>query len=158
MNDSRGRTFNVSQPNVARIYDYFLGGNHSYAVDRMMADHVVEQSGVNLRQAARDNRGFLRRAVEYCINAGIRQFLDLGSGIPTVGNVHEVAHAIDPSVRVVYVDYDEEAVVTSREILEDLDTAAIVQADLRHIGIAYGRSAPLRASRRRPARPGASVQ
>src|SRR4051812_23787692 len=82
--------FDTERPNVARMYDYFLGGAHNFAVDRAAAV-AVEKAVPGLRPLARENRSFLRRAVQYLVHQGIRQFLDLGSGIPTVGNVHEIA-------------------------------------------------------------------
>jgi hypothetical protein len=119
----------LSLPSAARVYDYLLGGGHNFAVDRAVGENVL---GVlpDGRQVARSNRSFLRRAVHHLIEAGITQFLDLGSGIPTVGNVHEVAQQADPDARVVYVDYDQVAVAHSRLILEGNARAAVVAADL----------------------------
>src|SRR5689334_338128 len=91
----------VSVPSVARIYDYVLGGKENFASDRAAADALL-RSLPEAREPAVENRAFLRRAVRFLVGeAGIRQILDIGSGLPTAGNVHEVAHAIDPSVRVV---------------------------------------------------------
>src|SRR5436853_3338857 len=104
-------------PNVARTYDYLLGGAHNFASDRRLAA-MAERNMPQIRDAVRLNRTFLRRAVHFMIGLGIRQFLDLGSGIPTVGNVHEVAQAVDPECRVVYVDKDRMAVVHSCQLLE----------------------------------------
>jgi hypothetical protein len=130
MTGFHARELDVTTPSVARMYDYLLGGTHNYAVDRVRIDQIMEQVPT-LRESARDNRQFLTRAVEFCMQAGIRQFLDLGSGIPTVGNVHQIAHAIDPATRVVYVDNDHEAVVTSKEMLESIETATCIAADVR---------------------------
>src|SRR3954447_23134051 len=104
------------RPSNARMYDFFLGGYHNFAIDRTAAERVlaVEPDFALLLRA---NRAFLRRAVTFAVNAGVRQFLDLGAGIPTVGSVHEVAQAIDPSSRVVYVDNDPIAVALSEDIL-----------------------------------------
>lgn len=120
----------VTKPSIARVYDYYLGGSHNFAVDREAANRVL---GVdpNARQAAYENRGFLRRAVRFCIEDGVDQFLDIGSGIPTVGNVHEVAQAADPDARVVYVDIDPVAVTCSRRILAGSDTVRVLHADLK---------------------------
>lgn len=116
-------------PSVARIYDYLLGGAHNLAADRAVAQRLTDiQPEVAL--VARRNRAFLRRAVRFMLDAGIRQFLDLGSGIPTTGNVHEVAQAVDPAARVVYVDYESVAVAHSRLLLADNPHAATVQADI----------------------------
>lgn len=89
-------------PKPARVYDYWLDGARNFAVDREMAEKLLQI--VPAREAARLNRAFLRRAVCFMIDSGIRQFLDIGSGTPTVGNVHEIAQGADPECRVVYVD------------------------------------------------------
>src|SRR4051794_31107995 len=82
-------------PNAARVYDYLLGGAHNFEADRRFADEVAKAAPA--REFARNNRAFLRRVVRYlALEAGIRQFLDLGSGIPTVGNVHEIAQDASP--------------------------------------------------------------
>jgi hypothetical protein len=116
-------------PSAARVYDFLLGGGHNFAADRMVGQKVLEVQP-NGHQIAASNRAFLRRAVRYMIDQGITQFLDLGSGIPTVGNVHEVAQKLNPQCRVVYVDYDEVAVSHSELMLGANDNATIVNADL----------------------------
>jgi hypothetical protein len=116
-------------PSAARVYDFLLGGGHHFASDRMVGERVL-QVQPNGRQIAGSNRAFLRRAVRYMVDQGITQFLDLGSGIPTVGNVHTVAQKLDPAARVVYVDYDEVAVSHSELILENNPNAEVVNADL----------------------------
>jgi hypothetical protein len=120
----------LERPSTARIYDYMLGGLHNFAIDRQMAEQVLAV-GPQIRLAAHANRGFLRRAVEYLAGAGIRQFLDLGSGIPTVGNVHEAAHRVAPDAKVVYVDVDPVAVAHSEAIVEGDERVTVVQADIR---------------------------
>lgn len=120
---------NVDVPSSARIYDYVLGGGHNFATDREAAERLLQ--AVPAREMARLNRGFLRRAVLFMVDAGIRQFLDLGSGIPTVGNVHEVAQGADPSCRVLYVDIEAIAVAHSQLLLAGNDNASIIRADLR---------------------------
>ncbi|GAA1335467.1 SAM-dependent methyltransferase [Saccharothrix algeriensis] len=120
----------LTRPSAARVYDYYLGGAHNFAVDRDMALKAIEL-WPELPLIMQANRAFLRRAVEYCAARGVRQFLDLGSGIPTAGNVHEVAHRADPGARVVYVDNDPIAVTYSRTILGDDRRTAVVQEDLR---------------------------
>jgi S-adenosyl methyltransferase len=121
---------NTSVPNPARIYDYLLGGKDNYPADREVADQVVAIAPVTL-EVVRDNRAFLRRAVGFLTReAGIRQFIDLGSGLPTHGNVHEIAQSIAPDARVVYVDNDPMVVTHSRALLAGDNTIAI-QADLR---------------------------
>jgi hypothetical protein len=117
-------------PSGARTYDFLLGGSHNFAADREMADKV-ERAVPGIRDAARLNRAFLARAVRFMIGKGIRQFLDVGSGIPTVGNVHEIAQQEDPGCRVVYVDMDPIAVAHSELMLMGNERATIVQADMR---------------------------
>ncbi|EXG80215.1 SAM-dependent methyltransferase [Cryptosporangium arvum] len=121
------------RPSAARVYDYYLGGSHNFAVDRAMAEQAIRILP-ELPGNMRANRAFLRRAVRYLIAQGVRQFLDLGSGIPTVGNVHEVALGEAPDCRVVYVDNDPVAVAHSQSILEDVRAATIVQADVTDPG------------------------
>jgi hypothetical protein len=116
-------------PNVARMYDVFLGGTHNFAADREMAAQVTARWPETPR-VARANRAFLRRVVRYLCAAGVRQFLDLGSGIPTAGNVHEIAEAYRPDSRVVYVDVDAVAVAHSRALLAGNPHAAVVHGDL----------------------------
>jgi SAM-dependent methyltransferase len=116
--------------NVARVYDYWLGGTENFQADRDLARQIlaVEPS---VRAIARANRDFLGRAVRFLCGAGIRQFLDIGSGIPTQGNVHAAAQAADPQARVVYADIDPVAIAHSRAILAENPNAAAIQADLR---------------------------
>ncbi|WP_305788672.1 SAM-dependent methyltransferase [Symbioplanes lichenis] len=115
----------MSQPSVARMYDFYLGGEHHTAADRAAGEQIL-RAVPNIREIARANRAFLGRAVRHLTAAGIRQFLDIGSGIPASGNVHEVA----PGARVLYVDVDAEAVAYSNELLRGNDNALAVQADL----------------------------
>jgi hypothetical protein len=117
------------RPSAARVYDFFLGGTHNFTADRKAAA-VAVQAMPELPDVMRTNRLFLRRAVAAVAAAGIDQFLDLGSGIPTVGNVHEVARTIHPAGRVVYVDIEPVAVVHGRTILADDPNADVVHADL----------------------------
>lgn len=124
------QSVDVSVPSMARTYDYLLGGAHNFAVDRELAA-TVERVMPDARSAARVSRAFLARCVRFMVGRGIRQFLDIGSGIPTVANVHEVAQGVDPECRVVYVDKDPIAVAHSELILVDNDRAAIVHADMR---------------------------
>jgi SAM-dependent methyltransferase len=120
----------LSRPSAARVYDYYLGGSHNLEVDRAMAREAIAL-WPDLPAIMQSNRAFLRRAVRYVAAHGITQFLDIGSGIPTVGNVHEAAHQADPEARVVYVDSDPIAVAHSRAILAGDERTAVVQADLR---------------------------
>ncbi|HEX4725544.1 MAG TPA: SAM-dependent methyltransferase, partial [Pseudonocardiaceae bacterium] len=120
----------LSKPNAARIYDYILGGANNFEVDREFAKGLMA-TVPDLQALAHENRGFLRRAVTFLAEQGIRQFIDLGSGIPTVGNTHEVAQRIDPGVRVIYVDNEPVAVAHSELILQDNENADILREDVR---------------------------
>ncbi len=115
----------------ARMYDWFLGGSHNFAADREAAQRVLELAPWTAAMAV-SNRAWLVRVVRFLVaEVGIRQFLDLGSGVPTVGNVHEVAQAVEPEARVVYVDRDPVAVTHSRFVLAGNKYAAVVPADIR---------------------------
>ena len=118
-------------PSAARAYDYYLGGAHNFAVDRELAQNVASKVP-HIKDIASANRAFLRRAVRYCVDQGIRQFLDIGSGIPTAGNVHEIAQDSAPGARVVYVDNEPVAVSHSKTILENNDDATILRGDLEN--------------------------
>jgi O-methyltransferase involved in polyketide biosynthesis len=120
----------VDRPSSARIYDYFLGGAHNFEVDREAAQ-ALQRGHPAIGLGMRANRSYLRRAVSYLSSAGIDQFLDLGSGIPTVGNVHEIAQRTNPDARVVYVDLEPIAVTHSNTILAGNDGATAIHADLR---------------------------
>lgn len=120
----------MTVPSVARAYDYMLGGFHNFAVDREYAKRV-EQILPGAKQGGFANRAFLGRAVRWLAGAGIRQFLDIGSGIPTMGNVHEIAEKAAPRTRVMYVDIDPVAVAHTQAILATNPRVAVLQADLR---------------------------
>lgn len=122
----------LTRPSAARIYDYWLGGTHNFAVDREIAQGVtaVIPDTAQIMQA---NRAFLHRAVSFLVGQGIRQFLDLGSGIPTLGNVHEEAQRAAPDAKVVYVDIDPVAVAHSCHILTGNANADAIQGDLRDV-------------------------
>jgi SAM-dependent methyltransferase len=116
--------------NVARVYDYLLGGSHNFLADQDVG-RALAAVEPEVRAIAWANRKFLGRAVRFLADAGIRQFLDIGSGIPTEGNVHEIAQAADPAARVAYVDIDQIAIAHSRAILAGRQNTAIIEADLR---------------------------
>jgi hypothetical protein len=120
----------TEKPNAARIYDFLLGGYHNFEPDRLAAEKLL-QVHPDVRLSACVNRAFLRRCVQFLIAEGIDQFLDIGSGIPTVGNVHQVAHEANPSAHVVYVDIDPVAVAHSRAMLEGDVNATAIRADAR---------------------------
>jgi hypothetical protein len=115
---------------AARMYDYYLGGIHNFPADREAANAVIARTPL-LRTIARDNRAFLARAVRYLTSVGVHQFLDIGSGIPTEGNVHEIAQAAVPDARVVYVDIDPDAVSESLDLLDGKPNATAIRADVR---------------------------
>ena len=119
-------------PNPARVYDFWLDGDHNFAADRALGEQILKIMP-GIRDAARLNRAFLRRAARYMADAGVRQFLDIGSGIPTVGNLHEIVQQADPSCRVVYVDREPVAVAHSELLLQGNDNCAVLQADLRDV-------------------------
>jgi hypothetical protein len=119
----------LSRPSPARIYDYLLGGTHHFPVDREAAEIAIAASP-DIPYGARTNREFLGNAVRFMASQGITQFLDIGSGIPTAGNTHEVAAEMVPDARVVYVDNDVVAVAHSRALLAEHPYGAVVHADL----------------------------
>jgi S-adenosyl methyltransferase len=128
---------NLERPSAARIYDYLLGGFYNFDVDRAAAQKITEALP-DMPLFMRANRAFLRRVVRFLTDQGIDQFLDLGSGIPTVGNVHEIAQQANPSARVVYVDNEPVAVTHSRTILENNPNATVIQADIRQPEVILG--------------------
>jgi SAM-dependent methyltransferase len=121
------------RPNAARMYDYYLGGLHNTRADRDAADALMARLP-DMEFIARANRAFLARAVRYLASVGIRQFVDLGSGLPTVGNVHEIAQGIDASARVVYVDNDPTSVAYAKDLLVGRHGTAAIREDLRDPG------------------------
>ena len=123
-------SIDIDRPSVARMYDYFLGGSHNFAADRQLAEQALSVFP-DAPHIVRANRAFLERAVQYLCAAGIDQFLDLGSGIPTAGNVHEIVFAADPSARTVYVDADPVAVAHAKALLADVPQVGVLRADLR---------------------------
>jgi len=121
----------TGKANIARVYDWWLGGVHNFRADQDAARAMIAVDP-NVRAIARANRAFLGRAVRFLAeSAGIRQFLDIGSGIPTSRNVHQVAQEAAPGARVVYADADDVVVAHSRLLLEGNPDAAVVHADLR---------------------------
>jgi hypothetical protein len=131
--DTGPAEIDITRPHPARTWDYYLGGKDNFAADREVADQVIA-AWPGMRVSARENRKFLGRAVQYLAGeAGIDQFLDIGSGLPTANNVHEVAQAINPAARVVYVDNDPLVLVHARALLTSTPEGkcAYIQADLR---------------------------
>ncbi|WP_298178608.1 SAM-dependent methyltransferase [Saccharomonospora sp.] len=109
----------LSRPSSGRIYDYWLGGTNNYAIDREFAERQLALAP-EIREAVRENRAFLRRAVRFAVESGVRQFVDIGSGLPTQGSVHEVADQVAPGEsRVVYIDNEPVAHAHSEILLKD---------------------------------------
>jgi O-methyltransferase involved in polyketide biosynthesis len=130
MSEQAPHGVDTSTPNVARMYDFLLGGKDNFAADRAAAQHLLAAIP-DIGAIAADNRAFLRRAVRFlAAEAGIRQFLDLGGGLPTRANVHEVAQQVTDDARVVYIDYDPVVVRHGQALLADGKHVAMVQADL----------------------------
>jgi hypothetical protein len=137
--------FDTSVAHQARMYDYLLGGKDNYAADRAAAE-AWRELDPDIVFGARANRAFLGRAVRYLTaEAGIRQFLDIGTGIPTAGNTHQVAQAIAPESRVVYVDYDPTVLAHARALLQSGEAGATdyIDADLRDTGTILTQAAGL---------------
>jgi S-adenosyl methyltransferase len=120
----------VTRPSAARIYDYMLGGDANFAADRASVASMLE-AHPEIATVARDNRAFLGRAVRHAALHGVRQFIDLGSGVPSLGNVHEIARQVHADARVVYVDIDPVAVAHARALVGGDDAIAVVEADIR---------------------------
>jgi len=135
----------TSKAHQARIYDYWLGGKDNYEVDREAAEQALA-AYPGLRRGVRAQRAFLGNAVTYLAETvGIRQFLDIGTGIPTANNTHEVAHAVDPDARVVYVDNDPVVLAHARALLTGMrpGTTTYLHADLRDTGTILTKAATL---------------
>ncbi|HVV23325.1 MAG TPA: SAM-dependent methyltransferase [Pseudonocardiaceae bacterium] len=123
----------LERPSVARVYDFYLGGNANWAIDREFGKKVLSRFPL-LRPIAKANRLFLHRAVRYLARQGVRQFIDIGSGVPTMGPTHEVADQLAPDSHVVYIDNEPVAVAHSQMLLEqhgDPKRHAAINADLR---------------------------
>jgi S-adenosyl methyltransferase len=117
-------------PSPARLYDYYLGGKHNFEVDRVAAEKIRAKMP-ELGDAAWANRGFHQRAARWIASQGVRQFIDIGSGLPTVGNTHDVVQQTVPNTRVVYVDADPLVELYSNDILKGQGTVGVIRADLR---------------------------
>jgi hypothetical protein len=143
--EARTRAFDTSVAHQARMYDYLLGGKDNYAADRAAVEQQLAISP-DVAFSARANRAFLGRAVRYlAAEAGIRQFLDIGTGIPTAGNTHQVAQAVAPETRVVYVDYDPVVLAHARALLTSHPAGVTdyIDADLRDTGTILSHAAEL---------------
>lgn len=122
------RDVDVDRPNTARVYDYLIGGKLNYAMDRAFAEKLLERLP-RAGRICRLNRSWLHRVVRFGAEQGVRQFLDIGSGMPSAGHVHEIAQAYDPDARVVYVDNEPVAIAHSEIVLDGNENAAMVAAD-----------------------------
>ncbi|GGK66258.1 hypothetical protein Sme01_11000 [Sphaerisporangium melleum] len=122
--------FDPTIPNAARVYDYFMGGKDNFAADREAARKALELAP-ELPMMCREGRRFLDRVVRHLAAQGIRQFVDVGCGLPTQGNTHEIAQAAAPGSRVVYVDNDPVVVAHARALLETTENTAVINADMR---------------------------
>jgi SAM-dependent methyltransferase len=126
---SAPRAYDVTTPSTARMYDYYLGGKDNYPADRAAADKVLA-SAPEIRRVAMENRAFLGRAVRFLAAAGIQQFIDVGAGLPTRGNVHEVAQDACPTARVAYVDHDPVVCAHARALLSGTANVEVIEADM----------------------------
>jgi O-methyltransferase involved in polyketide biosynthesis len=120
----------VTKPNIARVWDYWLGGKDNFTADRELAQKMLEVHPVSA-QMARDNREFLGRAVGYVAGAGVRQFIDVGAGLPTALNTHDIAQGVDVEARVAYVDNDEMVISHARSLLATSSRVVAVPGDMR---------------------------
>ncbi len=122
--------FDPTQPSSARIYDYWLGGKDNFAADREAAEKAVAYAP-EIPRLAREGRRFLDRVVRFLAAAGVRQFIDIGTGLPTQGHVHEILRVAAPDARVAYVDHDPVVLAHARALLEGTDRATVIQGDVR---------------------------
>jgi hypothetical protein len=122
--------FDPTKPNIARVWDFWLGGKDNFAVDRELAQKMLEVHPPSA-QMARENRRFLGRAVNYVASCGIRQFIDVGAGLPTAVNTHDIAREVDPEARVAYVDNDSVVISHARSLLAKSPGVIAVPGDMR---------------------------
>jgi len=133
MSDRAPAGIDVNIPNIARVYDYMLGGKDNFAADRAAAEDILK-AYPEAREGARQHREFLGNVVRYLAGeAGIKQFVDIGAGLPTQKNVHEVAQEVNPDARIVYIDNDPVVCVHGRALLANAPSVAMVEADLRNV-------------------------
>ncbi|WP_433414890.1 SAM-dependent methyltransferase [Microtetraspora malaysiensis] len=128
-----GVEFDPNTPNAARMYDYYLGGKDNFPSDRAAAEQVLRYVP-EIPIGIRENRAFLQRAVRFLAEQGVRQFLDIGAGLPTQQNVHQVVAEVAPEARTVYVDNDPQVLVHARALLQDSPQVVVVEGDLRQPG------------------------
>jgi len=129
-----------ARPSPARVYDYLLGGNHNFESDRAAVE-LLKSRASELLDSAWANRGFHQRAAKWIAMQGVRQFIDIGSGLPTVGNTHEVVRRVTPNARVVYVDNDPMVLAYGKALLGDDRNATVILADMREPETVLGNEA-----------------
>jgi O-methyltransferase involved in polyketide biosynthesis len=125
--------FDTTRPNIARVWDYWLGGKENFAADRELAQKMLAVHPVSA-QMARENRQFLGRAVSYVAACGVRQFIDVGAGLPTALNTHDIARRVDPEARVAYVDNDPIVILHANNLLARSPGVIAVPGDMRDPG------------------------
>lgn len=135
--EARHTKIDLARPSPARMYDYYLGGKDNFAVDRAAVEEMRKVIP-ELFQTARENRAFLGRAVRYVAERGVRQFIDLGTGLPTQGNVHEIAQQVSREARVVYVDNDPVVAAHGRALLAEDGSTTLIESDIRDPGEILG--------------------
>jgi hypothetical protein len=128
----RGSPIDATRPNIARVYDYLLGGKDNFEADRVLGDKIKKAMPA-VRLGVEQQRAVLRRVVRHLVGeAGIRQIIDIGSGLPTVGNVHQTAQRIAPETRVVYVDNDPVVLAHARALMAENRQTTAIGGDFRH--------------------------
>jgi O-methyltransferase involved in polyketide biosynthesis len=127
------KPFDPGTPSIARVWDYWLGGKDNFAADRELAEKMLEINPL-AAQMARENRRFLGRAVTYAAGAGVRQFIDVGAGLPTAENTHDIALQADPGAKVAYIDNDPMVIAHARALLATAHGVVVVPGDMRDPG------------------------
>ena len=127
------KPFDPGTPSIARVWDYWLGGKDNFAADRELAEKMLEINPL-AAQMARENRQFLGRAVTYAAAKGVRQFVDVGAGLPTALNTHDIALRADPGAKVAYVDNDPMVIAHARALLATAHGVVVVPGDMRDPG------------------------
>lgn len=122
--------FDPGTPSIARVWDYWLGGKDNFAADRELARKMLEINPLAARMA-RENRQFLGRAVSYIAGVGVQQFIDVGAGLPTALNTHDVARGADPDAKVAYIDNDPMVIAHARALLATTEGVVAIPGDMR---------------------------
>src|SRR5499425_2678250 len=127
------KPFDPDTPSVARVWDYWLGGNNNFPADRELAEKMLEINPL-AAQMAQENRQFLGRAVSYVAARGVRQFIDIGAGLPTAVNTHDIARRVDPAARVAYVDHDPVVISHAQSLLARSPGVIALPGDMNKAG------------------------